>query len=47
MRKTAVKRPLGRRRRRWENKIKMSLNVNGGHGMDSMGFRVEVSGGLL
>jgi hypothetical protein len=47
VRKTAVKRTLGRPRHRWENKIKMSLSVNGGHGLDSLGFRVEVSGGLL
>jgi hypothetical protein len=47
VRKTAVKRPLGRPRHRWENKIKMYLNVDGGHGLDSLGFRVEVSGGLL
>jgi hypothetical protein len=47
VRKTAVKRPLGRSRHRWENKIKMYFNVNGGHGLDLLGFRIEVSGGLL
>jgi len=45
--KTAVKKQLGRPRHRWENEIKMYLNVNGEHGLDSLGFRVEVSGGLF
>ena len=47
VRKTAVKRPLGKPKHRWESKIKMYRNVNGGHGLDSLGFMVEVSGGPL
>ena len=47
VRKTAGNRPLGRPRHRWESKIKMHLNVKGGHRLDSLGFRIEVSGGLL
>jgi len=47
LRKTAVKRPLGKPKHRWESKIKMYPNVNRGHGLDSLGFMVEVSGGLL
>jgi len=33
VRKPAVKRPLGRRRHKWENNIKMYLYDNEGHGL--------------
>jgi hypothetical protein len=44
------KRPLGRRKRKWVNNIKMDLREIGWDGMDWLGLiwlRIGISGGLL